>query len=127
MEIRDLDNGDFEIVTTDEEYYDDPDIDELLLDPEIQSCKYAVLLTGISADRITEVSHNLLGLYDDDEVAVEAAKQAEEPESMTKLAMVANTPFGRITVEEMLTYDNEVESEYIGTIYRSDLISLLSN
>ena len=127
MEIRDLDNGDFEIVTTDEEYYDDPDIDELLLDTEIQSCKYAVLLTGISEDRTMEVNHNLLGIYDNDEVAVEAAKQAEEPESMTKLAMVANTPFGRITVEEMLTYDDEVESEYIGTIYRSDLISLLSN
>ena len=127
MEIRDLDNGDFEIVTTDEEYYDDPDIDELLLDTEIQSCKYVVLLTGISADRTTEVNHNLLGIYDNDEVAVEAAKQAEEPESMTKLAMVADTPFGRITVEEMLTYDDEVESEYIGTIYRSDLISLLSN
>lgn len=127
MEVRDLDNGDFEIVTTDEEYYDDPDIEELLLDTETMSCKYVVLLTGIGEDRKTEVSHNILGIYDDDEVAVEAAKQAEEYESMTKLAMIANTPFCKITVEEMLVNNNEADSDYIGTIYHSDLISLLSN
>lgn len=127
MEVRDLDNGDFEIVTTDEEYYDDPDIAELLLDTETMSCKYVVLLTGISEDRKTEVSHNILGIYDDDEVAVEAAKRAEEHESMTKLAMIANTSFCKITVEEMLVNNNEAESDYVGTLYHSELISLLSN
>lgn len=115
------------MVTTDEEYYDDPDIAEFLLDKETMLGKYVVRLTEISEDRKTEVSHNILGIYDDDEVVVEAAKQAEDYESMTKLAMIANTPFGKITIEETLVDSDEAESDYIGTIYHSDLISLLSN
>lgn len=114
------------VISAEDEYFCDPDIEDLLLDTDHSVCKYVILLTGFDETQTEELSHNFVGIYEDADTAVETAKLLSETSPLDTFAKLANALWGRFTVEEMIIYGSG-EEEYIGTIYKSDILSLLHN
>lgn len=109
------------------ESFSDPELEDLLLDTKNICCRYTVGVTGFSDDEKTEKNFKSLGIYDDPDMATEAAKTFSKPMYKSMLSMVTDTVSFQVTVEETLVDDDTGESDFIGTIYRSPILMINEN
>lgn len=111
-----------ENLTDDWDIFSDPELEELLLDDRGVSCKYTVGVTALTkiGDTLEDGKFSVLGIYDDPDVAVEAAEQVSVERST--LLMITDALYGRVTVEETLVHDADLD--YVGTVYKSPVLDL---
>lgn len=109
--------------TDDWELFSDPELEDLLIDTKNICCRYTVGVTGFSSDGM-EKNFKSLGIYDDPDVATESAKTFSKPMYKSMLAMVTDTLSFQVTVEETLVNEDTCESDFVGTLYRSPILTI---